>query len=561
MVKLNSKKLEDILWLLNGLALLFPLNQLSTQSFFRFDLTEEKRYTISNATKELLRNLEDPVYIDVYLEGDFPAGFKRLQKGIRETLKEFESYSSGMLRFTFIDPSQAVKKSDRNRFYQSLAAKGVQPTNLFANENGKKIEKIIFPGAVVSYAGQEQGVLLLKGNKATSPQEQLNQSIENVEFELAYAIKTLTQKETPKIGLVKGHLEIDSAQIYGLKNELKKRYEVINIQLQNQSYINSFSALIIAKPQSVFSEAEKFFIDQYIMKGGKVLFFLDVLEAKMDSASGEGTFAFPYNLNLGDLLFKYGTRINNNFVKDLNSGAYPVITGQLGNQPQIRLMPWPFFPILNTFGNHPMVKNLDAIYGRFVSTIDTVKADGIKKTPLIFSSKHSKIVAAPVRVSVNDLRENDDRKLYNNQSQIVACLLEGSFQSLYQYKFPPRELSKAPKINQGKNTKILVVADGDILKSAINPRSGQPQALGFDPLTQTQYANGDFIRNALEYLLDDQGLIGAKKKDIKIRPLDKVAIEESELFWKTLNLALPLILLIALGILKWWLRKRAYTSE
>ena len=303
MVNWESKKPGDILLLLNGLVLAIVLNQLTGLYFFRLDLTEEKRYTIKEPTRELLQKLPDDVYIEVYLEGDLNAGFRRLRKSVRETLEEFRTYSNNKVHYSFTDPAAAQGQNAQREFMNALASKGIQPMNVIDNQDGKRTEKLVFPGALISYAGAEAGVMLLKGNRAKGSEEVLNQSIEGLEFEFARTIEKLSNDERKKIGLVRGHGELDSLQIESLRSSLLESYDIFNVDLDTKQSFASFDVLIIAKPTHSFSEQNKFVLDQYLMHGGKLLLLIDRLEASMDSASGIDYFAFPYPFGLEDQLF------------------------------------------------------------------------------------------------------------------------------------------------------------------------------------------------------------------------------------------------------------------
>jgi ABC-2 type transport system permease protein len=291
------------------------------------------------------------------------------------------------------------------------------------------------------------------------------------------------------------------------------------------------------------------------MKGGKLLFFLDALRVNMDSAAGDGTVAIPYETNLTDLLFKYGVRINQDYVVDLNCGDFPIVAGNIGNQPQIRMLPWPYFPIITNYGDHPVVKNLDAVMMRFASTIDTVKAVGIVKTPLMLTSAHTKVMGSPVVVSFNDLQNDLLPEKFQTGPKPVAYLLEGAFSSLYKNKFPPAGMSKADMIQDGVESKIVVISDGDLIRNELNVEDGKPLALGVEAYSKTRYANEDLIMNLVDYLLDEEGIVQSRKKEILIRPLDKVKVKEERLKWQIINLGAPLLLLLLFGIAKAVIRK------
>jgi len=558
MVKLDSKKLESILYTLIGIFIIIVANQLSGRIFYRFDLTEEHRYTISDASITMLSGLEDVVYVDVYLEGDLPPGVKRLQKSVKETLDEFKIYAGNNLQFRFIDPSTAKSQKARKEFYEGLIRKGIQATNLYNNVDGKQTQTLVFPGAILTYGTKEMGVTFLKGNKASSPQEQLNQSIEGVEFELSSAIKSLTEQKSKRIALLYGHGELDTLEIAGLSSILMSKFNVFNVNLTRRPNLLGFDAVVLAKPTEAFSETDKYKIDQFIMRGGKAVFLIDALNVNMDSAGSDTNLALPYETNLEDLFFKYGFRVNHNLVLDMNAAPHPVVVGNMGDNPQIRLLPWPFYPIINDFSKHPAVRNLDAVVHRFVGTIDTVKADGIKKIPLMKTSPYSKVLSAPVTVSIDELRKEMKPEFFNSGPQVTAWIFDGKFTSLYKNRFLPGNVDKSTFIADGNPTKICIISDGDIAQNDVNPKTGQPLELGYDQFTETRYANADFLDNVITYLLDENGIINTRSKEVKIRLLDTIKVKAQKLTWQMINLILPIVIIILFGIIKYFLRKRKY---
>ncbi len=559
MVNLESKRLNSFLTFLLGVMVIILVNQLLSGMIYRIDLTEEKRYTISEPSKNLLQNLEDVVYVEVYLEGQLPAGVKRLQKSVRETLEEFKVYAGPNLQFRFIDPSTAKSQKARNEYYETLIRKGIQATNLYDNVDGKQTQVLIFPGALISYGDKEAGITFLKGNKASSPQEQLNQSVEGVEFELANTIKTLTQTSQPKVAILHGHDEPDTLHLAGLTSALMVKYKVFHVNLNNRPDLNGLDAIILAQPRLPFSEADKFKIDQFIMNGGKAVFLIDALYANMDSAGSEDNIALPYETNLDDLFFKYGFRINRDLVIDMNAGPYPVVVGNLGENPQVRLLPWPFFPLVNDFTKHSTVRNLDAVITRFVSTIDTVKADGIAKIPLMQTSQYSKVLPSPVKVSINELKKEMKPEYFDSGPQTVGWIFEGNFTSLYKNRFLPEGIDTTGFKADSPDAKILIVSDGDIAMNDVNPRTGQPLELGFDQFTETRYANAEFLVNALTYLVEEDGIIQTRAKEVKIRPLDAVKVKDERFSWQIINLLLPILVIIVFGLIKYFIRKRRFT--
>ena len=560
MVNWQSKRLSDVLAFGMLLALMGIIGNLTQTYFLRWDLTEDKRYTLSPYTQRLLEEMEEEIYVEVYLDGKLPPGFIRLRNSLMETLEEFRRQTAGGLRIRMLDPLSLSDANARNEFTAQLAEKGIQATNVFATEEGRQIQRLVFPGLSINIGGREQAVNLLKGNRMLSAEEALNQSIEGLEFALAEAIQQLTTLVPARIGLVQGHGEWDSMNIAGLTAVLQTRYQVNRLLLSGIPDIVGFDALIIANPTEAFSEQDKYKLDQYLMKGGKLLFFLDALEVNLSRVQEEENFAIIRDLNLDDMLFRYGVRVNPNYVQDINSSFFPLVTGNFGDRPDIRLMPWPFYPIITNFGEHPIVRNMDALWLRFASTMDTVKADGVEKTPLLRSSPYTRVVGAPAPVVINDvrdLRESD----FQGGPQTMGYLLEGTFSSLYRNRFAPDGVDTTGFRSGSLATHVLVIADGDFVRSERSERTGQVFPMGFDPYDQQQFAHEDFIINTLHYMLDEDRLILARNKSIGLRPLDRVKAEKEKTYWQVFNLSLPILLVILIGGLYQWLYRRKYWKK
>lgn len=532
------------------IAILIGINLLASFIFVRWDLTQEKRYTISDATKNLLQNLDEQIVINVYLAGDFPPGFERLERAIKETLESFADYGGSNIAYRFIEPNDP-------KLQEELAQKGLIPTNLFANEDGKRTERLIFPGALIFYGGKEYPVQLLKGNQASGSEERLNQSYEGVEFELASAIRRLTLKDRKKIGFLVGHTKVPPPRFSDLLATLQQNYDLY-FDAQNPDSWDKGDLLIIPKPDSPFSEEEKYKLDQFVMRGGKLLIFAD--GAQVDSVSLEGTFAQPLSLNLDDLLFKYGCRINPNLIKDLSCAMIPLNVGNMGDKPQIQPMPWRFFPLINNFGANPIVRNLDAVYSRFPSTIDTVMVPNVVKTPLLLTSQYTKTLKVPALVAYNEARQQPDPREYNNGVKTIGLLLEGTFSSLYNNRLLPTDPRMSSFVGQSKPSKIIVVSDGDMIVNDIDYTRNAPLPMGYDRLTRYTYANKDFVLYAIDYLVDPKGLITARNKQVMLRPLDKIRLKEERTQWQLINLIAPLALIGLLGLgFQWW-RKNQFAK-
>lgn len=544
-----------------ALLAILSLNIIGANYFKRFDLTEEQRYTLRDSTKELLAALDQPLHIEVLLGTDLPTGFQRFQKSILETIEEFGIYSQVQVTYEINDPGAAATEAARKQNYTLRANQGLSPTRIFANEDGRQVQKLIFPYVILTYGGRQGAVLMLKGSRGAPSEVKLNQSIEGIEFELAVGIQRLSAVNRKRVGIVRGHGELDSLNINGFVREMIQFYDLQPVDLRVEQEIKDFDAIVVSAPRERFSREDKYKIDQYIMKGGKVLFLIDALEVDMNQAGGQGTYAVPRDLNLDDLFFRLGVRFEKNYVLDIrNFGRYPVLTDAEGTVTNLR---WPFFFGAGNYTEHPITRNLDAIYTRFTGTIDTVAAQGIRKTPLLYTSVNTKVLQAPALVSFEQIAAENDPSAYQAGVQPIAYLLEGSFTSMFRNRPLPKEgVNTKGFQGEGQETKIIVVSDGDVIKNEI--MRGQPMDLGFNPFVEGNeppqlYANKDFLFNALAYLTDESGLITARNKEVKIRPLNRLKVQEERLKWQLINLGLPLTILVVFGLIRGLIRKRKYS--
>jgi len=573
-------KQRTIFQLILVFAAIIVVNLLSSNLYTRFDLTSEKRYTLSDATKKMLKNLDDIVFFKVYLEGDFPAGFKRLKRQTKEMLDEFRAYSKN-IEYEFINPSASDNAKDRNDTYQLLIQQGLNPTNLQVKKKSGMEQQVIFPGMIVSYQGKDTPVELLDSQINVPPEAVLNNSIESLEYKFVNAIHMLTRSFKPKIAFIEGHGELNDRMTYDITQTLKEDYGVDRIRIDGkinalmkripEDSVNSeykiepkYAAIIVAKPDSVFSEKDKFIIDQYIMYGGKVLWLIDPVLTSMDSIQQkESTVAIANNLNLGDLFFKYGVRLNPNLIMDLNALPIPIRTGQIGNQPQIDFFPWYYFPVVTPTSQNPIVRNLNAIKTQFVSSIDTIRADGIKKTVLLKTSPYSRVVNVPAVISMAIVRQQPDESLYRGPGRIISVLAEGSFESEYKNRIPP-EIANNKEIGfreYGESTSMIFVSDGDVIRNQFmigGANKGEPLPLGYDQFTRETFGNKEFILNAISYLTEGAGLISLRSREIKLRLLDQTKLRDHRLRWQLFNLILPVVIILILGMILIWYRKRKY---
>jgi len=565
--KISGKKTlksQNIVRLFLLLCILILVNVISGFVFTRFDLTAEKRFTLSESTKNLVKNLKDVVYIKVYLSGDFPPAFKRLENSTREMLDELRAYSNGNLEYEFINPSENPDQKERAKLYQQLASKGIQPTNLQSSEKGASSEQIIFPGAVVNYLSQEMSMMLLQDQVGVSPEQMLNNSIQGLEYGFANVIRKITSRVPQRIGFVEGHGELEAGQVADITRELKTFYMVDRVRIEEKlNSLDGYKAIIIAQPDSVFTEKDKFIIDQFIMKGGKVLWLVEGSSVSMDSLqSSAETTALSNSINMEDMLFRYGARINNDLILDLQAAPIPVVTGYVGNRPQQTLLPWYFFPVVVPQSSHPIVKNMNALKFDFVSSIDTVGSREIKKTALLTTSKYSKVLLTPARVDLKILREEPDPVEYNKPGRIVGVLLEGNFDSNFKNRLT-RQIAENNEIafrEKSDTNKMIIVSDGDIIRNGIRQSTGEIIPLGFDRYTGQTYGNKNFILNCIDYLCDDSGLMSVRSKELRLRLLDKNKVEAERTFWQVINTAGPLLIVILLGIFRYYRRKVKFAS-
>ncbi|MFA5419107.1 MAG: gliding motility-associated ABC transporter substrate-binding protein GldG [Bacteroidales bacterium] len=561
--------------LLLVIGIIIVVNLISTNLFTRFDLTNEKRYTLSKETRELIKNVDDIVYFRVFLEGEFPAGFKRLKRETKELLDEFRAYNKN-IEYEFINPSASEDQNDRNATYQLLVQQGLQPTNLQVKTKTGLEQQVIFPGALVSYRNNEATIELLDAQMNVPPEGVLNNSIENLEFKLANAIYKITRIKKPTIAFIEGQGELDEQDTYDLAASLQENYIVDRIRIDsklnalvNRMLIDSvqqqweiapkYAAIIIAKPDSMFSGKDRFIIDQYLMYGGKILWFVDPVLASMDSISGsENTVAIAKNLDLQSQLFTYGVRLNKDLVMDLSANSIPIRTGQMGNQPQIEFFPWYYFPIVTPTTNHPIGKNLNAISTQFVSSIDTLTTKNVKKTILLSTSPYSRIEQVPALISLSMLSQQPDPRQYTNPPQAIAVLLEGTFSSDFKNRIPPEIINdKGIGFKEiSVPTAMLVVSDGDMVRNQF--QKGKPLPLGYDQYTRETFGNKDFVMNAINYLTEGPGLISLRSREMKLRLLDKTKVNESKLTWQLFNILAPVLLIITTGLVLIRLRKRKY---
>ncbi|RYE18227.1 MAG: gliding motility-associated ABC transporter substrate-binding protein GldG, partial [Sphingobacteriales bacterium] len=550
LIKQRGKKLQ--VKALTGIpALLILLYIVSTLAFTRFDFTKEKRYTLSLVSRNMVDSLTVPVKVTVYLQGpNFPPAFKRLQQAAKDMLIDMRSYNV-RLQFEFVDPLSDLSNEQQNDAIQDLQARGIEPSNLSVETDDGFSQKIIFPSAMVSANGREIPVKLLQARIGLSDEEQLNNSVQNLEYAFASAIKKATGAGKPQIGFTDGHKELTDLQLNDALKTLSDGYLVGRVDLAAipLDSLNKISLLVIPKPDAPFSEAEKFKLDQYIMQGGRVLWTIDQVNAELDSLRGHGgeQLSFPKKLNLDDQLFTYGIRINYDLIADMSCSKIPIAAGNVAGQAQIQLAPWLFYPIFMPLSANPVVKNVDGIRSQFVSTIDTLQTRGISKTVLLHSSPLNKKFAAPYMLWLQAMEQEPDPRAFHSEPKTVGVLLEGKFISAFRNRPVPVGVLAHATRQDSKPTKMIVLSDGDIFKNDV-AADGSPYPLGYDHYTRQDFGNKNLLLNIADYMTDDSGLIALRGKEIKLRLLDRARIRSEKLTWQVVNTVVPLAIVLIFAI-------------
>ena len=543
---------------------------LSTIIHSKIDLTAEKRFSISKATKDLLNNLDDKVEVQVFLTGNLSSGFRKLSIATEELLTSLRDESNGKLSFTFKKPGEGLPDTLQSMLYDSLLSIGVRPFNNELNRNeGEKTEQLIFPSAVIRYKNKIKAVDLMSGKSGADEETSLNFSEALLEFKFDDAINKITTTQFPIVAYAVGNGEPVNPTVQDLVTTLSKNYRTGIFDLK-RGVLNAdtIKALIIVKPSLPFSEMDKVKIDQYIMQGGKVLWFVDKLYAEFDSLlrSRSDFIAFDKNLELDDLFFKYGVRINSDLAQDLSSAKQPLVVGNSGGQPQIERIPFPYYPLLISASGHPISRNLDHVLSIFPSSIDTVKAEGIKKTILLSTDTSSRTISTPNMVSLQSIKSEFELQSFTKSYLPVAVLLEGKFKSLYANRFTAEvkdtveKYTGTPFLSSGiKASTQIIVSDGDLVTNVITQSQGALN-MGTQQFENYQFANKEFLLNCLDYLVGNAAIIETRNKDFTLRLLDKIKVREQKIMWQLINIVVPILLVLIITLCLQWRRKKQFTS-
>jgi ABC-2 type transport system permease protein len=561
---ISNIKLKSWLQFLSVIAGIVLLVAVSSFMRLRYDLTEDKRFTLSEPTRKVLNNLKNDIFIQVYLDGDIPIPLKRLKRSVGEMLDEFRIASGRKIDYEFINPSGGKDAKQREAQYRVLIDKGLSPVNLQAGDaEGGSTTKIIFPGMLVNYNGTEVPVNFLN-NSTPSYEQNILRSIEGLEYEMIQTISTLSSDTINKIAFIEGHDEISEIETADITMNLAKYFTIDRGIIGGKpGILDKYAAVIIAGPEKSFSEPDKLVLDQYIMNGGKVLWLVDEVSVNKDSLAIGETVGIYRPLNIEDQLFRYGVRINPVIVKDLECVAIRMVVMSGGTRQQVVPAPWVYYPLLRPSLNHPITRNLNRVEGEFVNYIDTVGLDpAVRKTVLLATSKQSRIVSPPVIISLREAEETPVEADYNKSTLPVCVLLEGVFTSAFKNRM-------VGNFAQDKNFKVrteslenrmIVIADADIIRNEVK-KSGMnesPLPLGQDKYTLQVYGNKDFLVNCLNWLVDKNNIMQLRSRELKLRLLDSKVIKDQRIRWQIINVAGPLIIVVLAGLIYSYFRKRKY---
>ncbi len=562
-----------------GVLIVIFVNVIGYYVFGRLDLTSEKRYTLSKSTKNLLKKIDEPVLYRVYLEGEFPADFKRLQNETKEMLNQFRAYNKNV-QYEFVNPNNFDNQQERQVFYQKLAQKGIQPTQIQVSTGNGVTTQVLIPAADVIYKGNETSIQLLQSQKYVDQTQLLNNSIQSLEYVLSNAIRALSQGQKPSVAFMRGHGELPLPNMSDMIGSLYEYYNLDTVRMDENinsltarvadpkdsttyRFRNKYDLIIIAKPTTPFSDRDLYILDQYVMYGGKLLWLVDPLDADLDSLAHAGqAVATRLPLNIDEMLFTYGARINPDVIMDIRCRPIPMTVGMVGEKPQIQFQPWMYFPEIVPLSSHPIVRNLDLIKTYFVSSIDLIDND-IEKTVLLATSEFARVKNAPAIYDLNEAKIEPDRRLYNRQNIPVAVLLRGNFKSVFRNRLTPdfMELPAMGYKEVGDSTAMIVMSDGDIIKNRFNFNDGTGYPLGYDFYTETMYANKELLLNCIDYLVGEEGSIASRSRDIKIRKLNVMKIKEDGTQYKLLNILLPSGIIILAGIVILIIRRKQYVRK
>jgi ABC-2 type transport system permease protein len=562
MVKTKNKYFNGLIFVI----VLIVLNVVGQLFYTRFDFTKEKRYTLTQKTKDNLQKVNEELTITVFLAGEMPAAFKRLQNATKDLLNDYKAYSKSPIKIKFENPLENIPASEQDTVINHYAQIGIKPTAVKIRSNAGVAEKIIFPMALIEGNGMQIPVNLLQktGGAATDYEENITSSVQNLEYIFTAAIKRLLTRNNPRVGFTEGHGEPSNLYLFDAITSLAQQYYVgrVDLNLITKIGLDSMKVLVIAKPQQALTEAEKYKINYFVMKGGRVVWAIDQVGAELDSLEGRGQIlSTNKQLNLNDMLFEYGARINYNIITDVNSANIPLATGNPGQQAQIDLFPWIYYPIFIPDTSSNVVKNIDGVLARFASTVDTIGVPNVNKKVILQTSPYNKVFDSPKILSLQTAAITPKPEEYNSAPKIAGVLLEGSFKSVFLNRPVPAGITEKYDLpEKSKSTKMIVIGDGDIFSNQVSKADQSPMELGFDRYTQQNFGNKAFLLNIADYFTDDDNLIALRNKEIKVRLLDKARLRTEKTKWQLINALAPLLLLICFAIFQHYYRKHKYAK-
>lgn len=541
------------------------INFLAQKVYWRFDFTKEKRYTLTERTKEILKDARKEITITVFLGGEMPSAFKRLKSATEDMLADYKSYAKANVKLIYIDPISGLGADEQNKVLSDLDEIGIKPVAVNIKSDAGLTQKIIFPMALVEIDGKPMPVNLLQksGGPATNYEENITNSIQNLEYSFSSAIQTLLSGQNPRIGFTEGKGEPSNLELYDAITSLSQRFYLgrVNLKLINKEGLDSLKLLFIDNPKEAFTEAEKYKINYFVMKGGRVVWLIDQVQAKLeDMRSGKPSLATNSVLNINDMLFEYGVRINYNVIEDINSSLIPVASGPLG-QGQIQLVPWLYYPVLTPDSLHNVVKNIDGIRTEFASTIDTIAVPNVHKTVILRTSPYHKVYDTPKMMSLQFLDQQAIPQEFNHAPKPVGVLLEGNFKSVFLNRPVPDGITEHYDVPvKSKDTKMIVIGDGNVFTNQVSKSDNTPFPLGFDRYSKQNYGNKALLLNIADYFTNDHHLIALRNKEIKVRLLDKMLLQTEKTKWQVINAIFPLFLLILFATFQHYYRKHKYTK-
>lgn len=560
------KKGNKLLNLLLVLVIIVAVNMIGQYVFYRFDFTADQRFTLSDKTKLILAKNKRPIVVTVFLDGELPPAFKRLQAAVNDILADYKAYSNADLKIVFVDPLAGLNQSDQDTVINNLYERGIEATNLSVKTDAGLTQKLVYPMAMIETDNKEFPVKLFQNlDTRGSYEDNINRAIENLEYVFTASLKKVIDGRNPRIGFTESNGELNDLQVGDAIRSLSTSYEVGRVDLNtiDKAGLDKLNMMIIAKPTKPFSEIQKYKINYFVMNGGRVLWSIDQVKAELDSLRQQrGQMATNSNLNLDDMLFMYGARINYNLIADpANCAEIPVSTGMVGGQSQMNLLPWIYYPILLPDTSQSVVKKLDGVKSEFPSTVDSIGVKGLKKSFILNTSAFNKVYTTPKPFSLQMISEQLDPRAFQSVPQHVGLIMEGSFPSVFAGRPLPDGIS-APFTSdlKSKPTKMIVIGDGDVFKNQVSERDHSPFPLGFDRFSQRTYGNKALLLNIVDYFTDEDNLIVLRNKEVKIRLLDKSKIKLEKARWQFINIVVPLLLLIFFAIFQHYYRKYKYAK-